>query len=76
MPVPLWIGFLIAKSSDPKGRNTMATTAQITANRANAKNSTGPVTDEGKQHSAHNSTSHGLTSKDVSIPADLAGEFE
>jgi hypothetical protein len=54
----------------------MATTAQITANRGNAKNSTGPVTEEGKQHSAHNSTSHGLTSKDVSIPADLADEFE
>jgi len=54
----------------------MATTAQITANRANAKRSTGPVTDEGKQNSARNSTSHGLTSKDVSIPADLADEFE
>ena len=54
----------------------MASPAQITANRANAKNSTGPVTDEGKQRSSRNSTSHGLTSKEVSMPAGLAAEFE
>ncbi|MEO8657212.1 MAG: hypothetical protein ABI693_02010 [Bryobacteraceae bacterium] len=54
----------------------MASVAQITANRVNAKNSTGPVTEEGKLRAARNSTSHGLTSKDVSIPAGLAAEFE
>ncbi|MEO8661536.1 MAG: hypothetical protein ABI693_23910 [Bryobacteraceae bacterium] len=54
----------------------MASAAQTTANRVNAQNSTGPSTDEGKQRSAQNSTSHGLTSKDVSIPAELADEFE
>jgi hypothetical protein len=54
----------------------MATDAQTTANRANARNSTGPVTEEGKMRSSQNSTSHGLTSEDVSIPAELADEFE
>ena len=54
----------------------MASAAQCTANRANAQYSTGPVTDEGKRHSSRNSTSHGLTSKDVSVPEGLAGEFD
>ena len=40
----------------------MATTRQIQANRANAKRSTGPVTEAGKQASSQNATRHGLLS--------------
>jgi len=54
----------------------MATTKQIEANRANAKKSTGPVTDEGKKCSSRNSTRHGLTSQDVFVPPGLAHEFD
>jgi len=38
----------------------MSTEAQITANRANAEQSTGPITEEGKAASSQNRTSHGL----------------
>jgi hypothetical protein len=54
----------------------MATTKQIEANRANAKKSTGPVTDEGKKCSSRNSTRHGLTSQDVFVPPGLTHEFD
>src|SRR5215213_4637448 len=40
--------------------NTMATPAQIIANRGNATLSTGPKTNEGKQASSRNATRHGL----------------
>jgi len=40
----------------------MATTRQIQANRANAKHSTGPVTEAGKQASSQNALRHGLLS--------------
>jgi hypothetical protein len=39
----------------------MSTEAQIAANRANAEQSTGPKTDEGKAASSQNRTSHGLS---------------
>ena len=42
----------------------MSTSAvQIEANRANAQQSTGPRTDEGKQRSSQNSLKHGVTAK-------------
>jgi hypothetical protein len=40
----------------------MSTQAQIDANRANAQNSTGPKTDEGKAKSSANARRHGLLS--------------
>ena len=42
----------------------MATEAQITANRANAKASTGPKSPEGKEKSSANATKFGLFSLD------------
>ncbi|MBL0162035.1 MAG: hypothetical protein IPP47_34000 [Bryobacterales bacterium] len=53
----------------------MATAAQITANQANARHSTGPRTAEGKAASARNNTSHGLCSKDFVILAGEEQEF-
>jgi hypothetical protein len=54
----------------------MSSTKQIEANRANAKKSTGPVTDAGKKHSSRNATRHGLTSKDVFVPEGCGPEFD
>ncbi len=45
----------------------MATAAQIAANQANARRSTGPRTPEGKAASARNHTSHGLSSREFLI---------
>jgi hypothetical protein len=39
----------------------MATSAQIAANRENAKKSTGPQTEAGRQASSHNAVRHGLS---------------
>jgi hypothetical protein len=53
----------------------MATAAQIAANHANARRSTGPRTAEGKAASARNATSHGLSSKDFVVLAGQEQEF-
>ena len=45
----------------------MASPAQIKANTANAKLSTGPRTAEGKARSSRNGTSHGLSAADVIV---------
>src|SRR3954452_11192041 len=50
--------------------------AQITANRENAKHSTGPRTEEGKSRSARNSTKHGLTSTAVVLPNESQEQFD
>ena len=47
----------------------MATTAQILANRQNARHSTGPSTPEGKAASSANSTRHGLSAAETSVLA-------
>lgn len=48
-----------------KGTKPMSSSAQIAANRENAKLSTGPVTDSGKAASSRNAFSHGLRSAEL-----------
>ena len=48
----------------------MATTAQVFANQANAKHSTGPVTPEGKTRASQNATALGLFSASAFIRPD------
>jgi len=53
----------------------MATEAQIQANRANAQQSTGPRTPEGKEKAAQNSLKHGLFTRETVIRGEDEGEF-
>ena len=53
----------------------MATAAQLTANRANAQHSTGPVTPEGKARVGQNALRHGLTAKSLVVRDDEREEF-
>jgi hypothetical protein len=48
----------------------MSSQAQIDANRATARKSTGPRTDEGKQRVAQNATRHGLFSRSIILPGE------
>jgi hypothetical protein len=55
----------------------MATSpAQLAANAANAQQSTGPRTSEGKTRSSQNSSKHGLTAHDVVIAPGEQEEFD
>jgi hypothetical protein len=54
----------------------MATTRQIQANRANAKRSTGPVTEAGKQASSQNATRHGLLSGCLVLKSESREKWE
>lgn len=54
----------------------MTSAAQIAANRANAKRSTGPRTEAGKAAAAGNAVQHGLTAAHVLLPDESVEEFE
>lgn len=54
----------------------MSTLAQITANRANAQHSTGPVSVQGKAAAAQNARQHGFTSRVPQVAEDQRAEFE
>jgi hypothetical protein len=54
----------------------MASEKQVGANRANAKNSTGPRSEPGKARSRHNSRKHGLTAKTLIIVGEDADDFD
>ena len=54
----------------------MTTNAQIRANRNNAKNSTGPRTEEGKTRVATNALKHGLLARDTVLPGEDPADFD
>lgn len=54
----------------------MSTAAQILANQANAKLSTGPATEEGKARSARNNFRHGLASGQLIVAGEDPAAFE
>jgi hypothetical protein len=54
----------------------MATESQINANRANAQNSTGPSSPEGKLVSSHNALKTGLTGRTIVLPTDDIAEYQ
>jgi hypothetical protein len=53
----------------------MATLRQIAANRQNARQSTGPKSEQGKAHSRANALKHGLAGDGVVTPDDDAGQI-
>jgi hypothetical protein len=67
----------LAANPEIKRSIPMATKAQIAANRANAKKSTGPTTAEGKAKSARNAITHGFAASthflDGEDPEDFYG---
>ncbi len=54
----------------------MPTQAQLDANRANARHSTGPQTPEGKAASSQNNLRHGFRSQTVVLPGEDPAEFD
>ena len=54
----------------------MTSPKQIEANRRNAALSTGPRSEQGKRVSRNNSTTHGLTAKQVVIEGEDAEDFD
>jgi hypothetical protein len=54
----------------------MASAAQISANRENARQSTGPVTPEGKARTSQNALRHGLTARHIVIRPGEQQEFD
>jgi hypothetical protein len=53
----------------------MTTPAQIAANRRNARHSTGPATDAGKEVASGNALSHGLTARQLLCADERSQEF-
>jgi hypothetical protein len=54
----------------------MTSAAQLAANKANARKSTGPRTAEGKARSSKNHTTHGLRSREFIIPEGQQQDFD
>jgi hypothetical protein len=54
----------------------MSTPAQIAANQANAKLSTGPTSEAGKAKSSHNAVRTALTGRTVLLPTDDVEEYK
>jgi len=54
----------------------MATPAQIAANRANARKSTGPRSAEGKSASRFNALKHGIDAASIVIPGEDPADYE
>ena len=54
----------------------MTSRKQIEANRNNAKQSTGPRTNAGKQRSSQNALKHGLLAKQTVIPGEDPADFD
>ena len=54
----------------------MSSEAQIKANRANAQNSSGPKSPEGKAKSSLNAVKTGLTGRTVLLPGDDAAAYD
>jgi hypothetical protein len=54
----------------------MATSAQITANRANAQKSTGPRSVEGKSASRFNALKHGIDAASIVIPGEDPADYD
>ncbi|HEX4229515.1 MAG TPA: hypothetical protein VHZ07_12660 [Bryobacteraceae bacterium] len=54
----------------------MSSPAQIAANQANAKLSTGPRTEEGRAKSSHNAVRTALTGRTVLLPTDDVEEYK
>jgi hypothetical protein len=65
-----------AQTAPKKGSNPMTTKKQIQANRENAKHSTGPRTNEGKQRCSQNHLKHGLRSRHPVIPGEDPAEYQ
>ena len=53
----------------------MSTPAQLLANTANSRLSTGPATEVGKQKAARNSAKHYLTAKQIVVPGENPEEY-
>ena len=54
----------------------MSSLKQIAANRRNALKSTGPTTEEGKEHSRCNAVSHGLSAETVIADLEDANDYQ
>src|SRR6266480_833538 len=54
----------------------MSSPRQIDANRGNGRRSNGPKTGAGKASSSKNAMKHGLLSKDILLPGEVAEAFD
>lgn len=73
---PVFVLFSLSESKSHQKELSMASPAQIEANRRNALRSTGPRTPRGKQQSRLNAVRHGLTAQTVLLPGDDPSAYE